>query len=93
MQRTFARLRTGFLVLFLLASTAVAAHQIYVVRPERQCIERGGWWDRYERVCATPVDITRLTGRKRGEPRRSPPATAASPATSPASPPDATARR
>ena len=87
MQRTFSRLRTGFLVVFLLMTSAVAAHQFYVVRPERQCIQNGGWWDREERVCATPIDITRVTRRARGEPRRTP-----APATPPASPPDATAR-
>lgn len=84
MQRTFARLRTFFLLIFLLASSAVAAHQIYVVRPERQCTRAGGWWDRDERVCATPIDITQVTRRPRGAPRPEP--------TPPASPPAATAR-
>lgn len=84
MQRTYTRLRTGFLVLFLLGTTAVAYHQVFVVGPARRCERGGGWWDSKERVCATPIDITRLTGRRRGEPR---------PATPPASPPDATERR
>ena len=85
MQRTFARLRTGFLLAFLLLTAAVAAYQIYVVRPERQCMKGGGWWDRGERVCATPIDITRVTRRAKGEPRPTP-------SRPPASPPAATTR-
>jgi len=88
MQRTYARLRTGFLVLFLLLTSAVAAYQIYVVRPAQRCERGGGWWDPGERICATPLDITRVTRRARGEPRAAPEAAL----TPPASPPAATAR-
>ena len=86
MTRTFSRLRTGFLALFMLGVPAVTAHHFYVVRPARLCQAGGGWWDRFERVCATPIDITRVTRRARGEPRPTPAATP------PASPPAATAR-
>jgi hypothetical protein len=90
MQRTFSRLRTGFLLLFALFTGAVVAHQLYVVQPERRCTEGGGWWDSDQRVCATPIDISRITRRPRGEPRPAPGQAPA--ATPPASPPAATAR-
>lgn len=82
MKNIFARLRTLFLVLFAVAAAGSAYYQIWIVKPRRDCERKGGWWDGDERVCGTPIDISRVTGR----PNRS------RPSTSPGSPPAATAR-
>jgi hypothetical protein len=66
----FTRLKYAFLGLFLLGSAWSAYHQLYVIRPLKECERKGGWWDPDERVCGTPIDISMFTGRKRGEPRR-----------------------
>ncbi len=68
MQRTSSRLRTGFLVLFLLGAAAVAAQQVSVVRAERRCIEVGGWWSRDERTC-TETEYTGAVRRPGGATR------------------------
>lgn len=67
MTRTFVRLKYIFLGLFLFAATGAAAYQILIVKPARACESRGGWWDADERICATPIDISTLTGRPNRE--------------------------
>ena len=73
MTKTISRLKYGFFALFLFGSAASAYHAIYVVKPRQDCQRKGGWWDRFEKVCATPVDITQFTGRpKAPQPARQP---------------------
>ena len=63
MNATFAWLKYGFLGLFLVIATGFAWHQMYVVKPGRDCERKGGWWDPDQKVCGTPIDISQITGR------------------------------
>lgn len=63
MTRTFTRLRYIFLGLFLIGAAGSGYYQIRIVKPRQDCERAGGWWDGDERICATPVDISRITGR------------------------------
>jgi hypothetical protein len=72
MHRTFSRLKYAFLGLFLLGSAGSAYYQIWVVKPRQDCERKGGWWDRFEGVCATPIDISQFTGRPRVPPTSTP---------------------
>ncbi len=83
MTKTFSRLKYGFFTLFLLGSAASAYYSIFVVKPRQDCERKGGWWDADEKVCATPIDISMFTGRKRGEPRRPEPTQPAQPQPAP----------
>ena len=77
MQRTLFRLKILFLVLFLIGTAGSIAYHLMWVLPSRACAERGGWWAPRSRVCATPIDITEITGRPRGAPPAAKPAPAA----------------
>ncbi len=52
------------LLLFLLASAAEAAYDIYFVWPARRCESQGDWWDPRDRQCLTPLPIWQLTNRR-----------------------------
>lgn len=73
MTKTFARLKYGFFALFLLGSSAMAYHAIWIVKPRQDCERKGAWWDPEERICATPIDLSLFTGRPL-EPRPKAPA-------------------
>lgn len=66
MDKTFDRLRIFFLGLFLIGAGAAWVYQVLWLKPERECVARGNWWDGRKRTCAVPVDITAITGRPRG---------------------------
>ena len=66
MERTLFRLKILFLVLFLVGAVGSVAYHLMWVLPSRACAEKGGWWAPRSRVCATPIDITEITGRARG---------------------------
>ena len=74
MQRTLFRLKILFLVLFLIGTAGSIAYHLMWVLPSRECAQRGGWWAPRSRVCATPIDITEITGRARGAPAAAQPA-------------------
>lgn len=61
--RSYAWLRTLFLALFALGSAGAAAYHWFIVRPEKRCEERAGWYDPEKRICATPLLISDITGR------------------------------
>ena len=65
-------MKYAFIGLFLLGSAGSAYYQIWVVKPRQDCERRGGWWDRFEHVCAPPVDISQFTGRPRTPPLPTP---------------------
>ena len=79
MQRTIFRLKILFLVLFLIGTAGSVAYHLMWVLPSRECAQRGGWWAPRSRVCATPIDITQITGRARGSAPVTPGAAAAQP--------------
>lgn len=57
------RAKLFFLGLFAILSVALAVWQLVWVIPGKRCTESGKWWDNDQRVCATPVLISDLTGR------------------------------
>ncbi|HEY8614983.1 hypothetical protein [Phenylobacterium sp.] len=63
MNRTIPRLMLVFLGVFALLSIGVVVWQVGWVRPMKECEAARKWWDHAERVCATPVLISDITGR------------------------------
>lgn len=63
MNRTITRLRYIFLGIFLAAATGVAVWQVFWEIPAKNCLKAHKWWDYSQRVCATPVMISDITGR------------------------------
>jgi hypothetical protein len=61
--RNYAWLRTLFLTLLAFSAAGFAAYQWIVVRPEKRCEARAGWYDSETRICATPLLISDITGR------------------------------
>ncbi|WP_374471486.1 hypothetical protein [Phenylobacterium sp.] len=63
MNRTIPRLMLIFLGVFAILSVGVVVYQVGWVIPGKRCAEAKKWWDPDERVCATPVLISDITGR------------------------------
>jgi len=63
MNRTIDRLKLIFLGVFALANVGVAVWEFGWALPERHCTEAHKWWDPDQRVCATPVLTSDITGR------------------------------
>ena len=76
MDKLLNRLRILFLVLFVLGAGASWTYHILWAMPRKECLMRGNWWSDRKRVCAVPVDITEITGRKPGAPVAAPAAPA-----------------
>ncbi|CAN1557401.1 hypothetical protein MCEMIH16_02466 [Caulobacteraceae bacterium] len=70
MNLTITRLKLFFLFLFALGTAGIWAYQIFYVWPAQKCDDRGAWWDRKGRVCATPLYVPSLTGRPVGMSRK-----------------------
>lgn len=70
MNPTINRLKLVFLVLFAIGTVAIWSYQFFYVFPAQKCDDRGGWWDRKGRVCATPIFIPSITGRPKGMSRK-----------------------
>ena len=63
MNRTIDRLKLIFLGVFAVANVGVAVWEFGWALPERRCVEAHKWWDGDQRVCATPVLTSDITGR------------------------------
>ncbi|MFA7261839.1 MAG: hypothetical protein WC068_02345 [Caulobacter sp.] len=70
MNPTINRLKLVFLVLFAIGTAAIWGYQFFYVFPAQKCDDRGGWWDRKGRICATPLYIPSITGRPKGMSRK-----------------------
>ncbi len=70
MNKTIQRVLWGFVGLFLVGVVGLLIYQAVWVWPGERCTRAHKWWDPYQRVCATPVDLKMFTGR----PNRAPPA-------------------
>ena len=57
------RVLLGFFAAFVVVCVLVAIYEAVWVQPEKQCLAKHHWWDRAQRVCATPVDLRVFTGR------------------------------
>ena len=67
MNKIFTRTKLVFLGLFAVAVVAIWGYQYFYVWPGQRCEARGWWWDWRTRICALPVPLEVLTGRKAGE--------------------------
>ena len=71
MNANIERLKLIAIGVFLVAVVGVVVWQVGWAMPAKKCAEAHKWWDGGERVCATPVLISDITGRtiqdKQGE--------------------------
>ena len=63
MNPTIERLKLIFLGVFALAAVGVVVWQVGWAIPQKRCEDAHKWWDHGQRVCATPVLISDITGR------------------------------
>jgi hypothetical protein len=63
MNRTIDRLKLIFLGVFAAANVGVVVWEFGWALPERKCAEAHKWWDPDQRICATPVLTSDITGR------------------------------
>ena len=63
MNTNVERLMLIFLGVFVLSIGGVATYWFGWEVPKRQCESAHKWWDGGQRVCATPVLISDITGR------------------------------
>ena len=64
MNPNIERLKLIFIGLFVVAAISVGVWQVWWVMPAQKCEkEQKKWWDSAERVCATPVLVSDITGR------------------------------
>ncbi len=64
MNPNIERLKLIFIALFVIAAIGVGVWQVWWIAPARHCEkELKKWWDPDQRICATPVLISDITGR------------------------------
>jgi hypothetical protein len=63
MNPNIERLKLIFLGVFALLVVGVVIWQVWWVAPQKRCEAQHKWWDHGQRVCATPVLISDITGR------------------------------
>ena len=63
MNPNIERLKLIFLGLFGVLCTAAIVWQVVWIMPGKKCEQGHKWWDNGERVCATPVLVSDITGR------------------------------
>ena len=63
MNPNIERLKLIFIALFAVAALGVLVWQVGWIVPQKNCEKAHKWWDSGERVCATPVLISDITGR------------------------------
>ncbi|MEW5684502.1 MAG: hypothetical protein AB1942_06260 [Pseudomonadota bacterium] len=63
MNANIERLKLIFIALFVVGVVGVAVWQIGWAIPGKKCTDAKKWWDAGERVCATPILVSDVTGR------------------------------
>jgi hypothetical protein len=63
MNANIERLKLIFIAVFVLAAVGVGVWQVGWVMPRKECEAARKWWDPDQRVCATPVLVSDITGR------------------------------
>lgn len=63
MNPTIERLKLIFLGIFAVANVGILVWTVGWAMPEQKCTEAHKWWDGYQRVCATPILTSDITGR------------------------------
>jgi hypothetical protein len=61
-----------FLAVFLAAGAFVTFYKPRAPTLAEQCEARGDWWDPRDQVCAIPIPLSTITGRKLGPPSPAP---------------------
>lgn len=69
MTSTLNRLKWIFLGLFAIGCAAVWIYHLFWVWPRERCEASHRWWDGSTRICAQPIYIPDITGRRPGESR------------------------
>ena len=64
MNRLLNQLKIIFLGLFFVISAGTLAYHYFFIWPAKRCEARGHWWDPKTRICAMPIPISTITGRK-----------------------------
>jgi hypothetical protein len=68
MLRIFSRVQLVYVGLAFAACIGLFVYQATSVWPVERCESHGGWWSAKYRECATPMPISRFTGRPIGAP-------------------------
>ncbi|MGH6955754.1 MAG: hypothetical protein ACREEW_03710 [Caulobacteraceae bacterium] len=63
MNRLLTRVQLAYLGVFVVICIGMFAYQAVYVWPVRRCEAHGGWWSPKYHQCATPIPISRFTGR------------------------------
>jgi hypothetical protein len=63
MNPNIERLKLIFIGIFVVMVIGVIVWQVGWIMPAKKCEGAHKWWDSGERVCATPVLISDITGR------------------------------
>lgn len=63
---TMKRLSVVFLCAFAVLVGATLAWQALYIAPGDRCEAGGKWWDPETRICAQPIAIAEITGRRDG---------------------------
>ncbi|MCR5878420.1 hypothetical protein [Phenylobacterium sp. J367] len=63
MKSRIPRLMLIFVGVFAVLCIGVAVWQVGWVMPMKKCSAAHKWWDHSERVCATPILVSDITGR------------------------------
>jgi hypothetical protein len=63
MNPNIERLKLIFICLFVVAAIGVGVWQVGWIIPQKNCEKAHKWWDNGQRVCATPVLVSDITGR------------------------------
>ena len=63
MNPTIERLKLIFLGIFAVANVGILVWEFGWELPAQKCSEAHKWWDGYQRVCATPLLTSDITGR------------------------------
>ena len=64
MNPNIERLKLIFIAVFVVAVVGVVTWQVGWIMPMKKCeVEKHGWWDPDQRICARPVVITDITRR------------------------------
>jgi hypothetical protein len=63
MNPNIERLKLIFIAVFALGAVGVGVWQVGWAMPAKKCAEARKWWDSSQRVCATPILVSDITGR------------------------------
>lgn len=63
MNPNIERLKLIFIAIFAVAIVGVGIWQVGWIIPQKNCEKAHKWWDGGERVCATPILVSDITGR------------------------------